>query len=93
MVKKLTKFTMLTVYCKCGQKLVNYKKGSGNRLLKIHRDRITKDFANIFINDFSDEGTNIFCPSCLKRIATVTKIKGKYVNKVNQGQLGIVKRA
>ena len=30
MVKKLTKYTMLGVYCKCGIKLVNYKKGPGN---------------------------------------------------------------
>ena len=93
MVKKLTKYTMLCVYCKCGTKLVNYKKGPGNRLLKIHRDRIAKDFTGIFINDYSIEGTDIFCSNCNKRIATVKKIKGKYVNKLNQGQLGIIKRA
>lgn len=84
---------MLNVYCKCGEKLVKYKKGPGNRLLKIHRDRIAKNFTGIFINDYSDEGTDILCPNCNKRIATVKRIKGKYVNKLNQGQLGIVKRA
>lgn len=93
MVKKLTKFTMLSVHCKCGTKLINYKKGPGNRLLKIHRDRISKDFTGTFENDYSKENTNLFCPNCQNRIATVKKINGKYVNKLNQGQLGIIKRA
>ena len=60
-------------------------------MLKIHRDRITEDFTSIFINDFSDKGTDIHCPSCDKRVATVQIINGKYVNKVNQGQLGLIK--
>ena len=82
---------MLTVYCRCGQKLLRYKKGPGRRLLKIHRDRITEDYTGIFINDYSVQGTDIFCPSCEKRIATVQTVNGKYVNKVNQGRLGITK--
>ncbi len=90
-MKKLTQFKILTIYCKCGIKLLKYKKGPGNRLLKIHKDRITKDYLNIFINDYSDENTNILCPACNKRFATVKLIKGKYVNKINQGQLGEVR--
>ena len=90
-MKKLTKYTILTIYCRCGCKLLKYKKGPGRRLLKIHRDRITEDYTGIFINDFSDKGTDIYCPSCGNRIATVQIINGKYVNKVNQGQLGLTK--
>jgi hypothetical protein len=90
-LKKLTKYKILTVYCRCGLKLLKYKKGPGRRLLKIHRDRITEDYTGIFINDFSDKGTDILCPSCDKRIATVQIINGKYVNKVNQGQLGLTR--
>ncbi|MDH3393687.1 MAG: hypothetical protein OEL66_06740 [Desulfobulbaceae bacterium] len=90
-VKKLTKYKILTIYCKCGEKLLKYKKGPGRRLLKIHRDRITEDFTGIFINDYSEKGTDIYCRSCNERIATVQIVNGKYVNKVNQGQLGITK--
>lgn len=60
-------------------------------MLKIHRDRITEDYTGIFINDFSKKGTDIHCPSCHNRIATVQIINGKYVNKVNQGQLGLTR--
>jgi len=90
-LKKLTKYKILTIYCQCGLKLLKYKKGPGRRLLKIHRDRITEDFTGIFINDYSEKDTDIYCPSCHKRIATVQIVKGKYVNKLNQGQLGVIK--
>ena len=82
---------MLVVYCRCGQKLVKYKKGPGRRLLKIHRDRISEDFTGLFINDYSEQGTDLCCPACGKRIATVQIVNGKYVNKLNQGQLGLTK--
>ena len=45
----------------------------------------------MFLNDYSEKGTNIHCPSCDKRFATVQIVNGKYVNKVNQGQLGLTK--
>ncbi len=88
-MRKLTKYKILTIYCKCGLKLLRYKKGPGRRLLKIHRDRITKDYTGKFKEDFSDKNTNIFCPNCKQRFATTKIINGKYVNKVNQGQLKI----
>jgi len=91
MGRKLTKYKVLTVYCRCGQKLLKYKKGPGRRLLKIHRDRVTKDYTGLFLDDYSERGTDIRCPSCKKRFATVRIINGKYVNKVNQGQLGPTK--
>lgn len=92
MVKKnLTQWKILTIYCKCGIKLLKYKKGPGNRLLKVHRDRITKDYTGIFESDYSDENTDIICPSCNGRLATVKCISGKYVNKLNQGQIGDIR--
>ena len=90
-MRKLTKYKVLTVYCQCGEKLLKYKKGPGRRLLKIHRDRITKDYTGLFLSDCSEIGTDIHCPSCDKRFATVQVVRGKYVNKVNQGQLGLTK--
>jgi len=91
LVKRLTRYKILTIYCRCGCKLLKYKKGPGRRLLKIHRDRITEDYTGIFINDFSEKGTDINCPACDNRIATVQVVNGKYVNKVNQGQLGLTR--
>jgi hypothetical protein len=90
-LKKLTRYKILTIFCQCGQKLLKYKKGPGRRLLKIHRDRITEDYTGIFVNDYSAPGTDIHCPACKNRIATVQVINGKHVNKVNQGQLGLTK--
>jgi hypothetical protein len=90
-LRKLTKYKVLTVHCQCGEKLLKYKKGPGRRLLKIHRDRITKDYTGLFLNDYSERGTDIHCPSCGGRFSTVRVVKGKYVNKVNQGQLGLTK--
>lgn len=81
-----------TVYCKCGQKLVKYLKKGPGRLIKIHRDRIAEDFAGMFTDKSSPIGTDIYCPNCNQRIATIQRIKGKYVNKVNQGQLGAIKK-
>jgi len=93
MVRKLTKYKIMTVFCKCWQKLVRYRKGPWRRLLKIHRDRITKDYAWIFKNDYSPAGSDIICSSCKERIATVQIVNGKYVNKVNQWQIWIIKKS
>lgn len=86
------RFKIWTVYCKCGQKLVRYLKKGPGRLLKIHRDRIVEDFTGIFMDESSPVGTDVYCPNCNQRIATIQLVKGKYVNKVNRGQLGDIKR-
>lgn len=90
-MKKTSKPYNLTLFCKCGIKLVRYQKGQGRRLVKIHSDRVVFDFFNLFINSY-EENTNIFCPNCKNRIATVKKINGKYVNKLNQGQVGLIRK-
>ncbi len=86
------KYNVWTVYCKCGEKLVKYRKKGPGRLRKIHRDRIAKDFTSLFSDNESPIGTDVFCPKCKMRIATIQKVNGKYVNKVNQGQLGIIRK-
>ena len=85
-------YKIWTVYCECGEKLVKYRKKGPGRLRKIHRDRIAKDFTGLFFDDTSPIGTDVFCPACKNRIATIQKVNGKYVNKVNQGQLGIIRK-
>ena len=64
MVKKLINFKTIKVFCKCWEVLVKYRKWPWRRLLKIHRDRIVKDYNNVFINDKSDMWTDIFCLKC-----------------------------
>lgn len=83
-------FKNITVFCKCGEKLVKYKKRGKGRLRKIHRDRIADDFSGVF-SGYEEDGTEILCPSCKGRIATVRSMQGKFVAKVNQGQLGIIR--
>lgn len=86
------KYNVWTVYCECGEKLVKYRKKGPGRLRKIHRDRIAKDFTGLFSDNKSPVGTDVLCPKCKKRIATIQKVNGKYVNKVNQGRLGIIRK-
>lgn len=93
MVRKLTKYKVITVHCKCGEKLVKYKKGPGRTLLKIHRDRINKDYQGIFLDNYEPEGTDIFCISCKNRITTVKRVNGKFINKVNRGSLWIIRKS
>ena len=89
-MKKINRNRILHVYCKCGAFLVKYKKGKGRRLVKIHKDRIVLDEQGVFKENLP-EGTNIFCKKCEKRLATVRKINGKYVFKLNQGSIGLIK--
>jgi hypothetical protein len=93
MIRKLTKYKVITVFCKCGERLVKYKKGPWRTLLKIHRDRITKNYQWIFLENFEPEWTDIFCVNCKNRIATVKRINGKFINKVNRGSLGIIRKS
>jgi hypothetical protein len=93
MARKLTKFKVITVYCKCGEKLVKYKKWPGRTLLKIHRDRINKDYQGIFLENFEQAGADIYCKWCEKRIATVMVVNWKYINKVNRWNLGIIRKS
>ena len=80
------------VFCQCGEKIVLYRKKGPGRLRKIHRDRIAKDYHNLFLDNFDDEGSDILCPKCKQRFTTVKKVNGKFVNKVNQGQLGTIRK-
>ena len=86
----MTKYKTFTVYCKCGQKLVKYKKGPGRRLIKMRKERIIEDFSGVLYNNY-EENTEVFCPKCKGRLATVKIIGGYYVNKLNQGQIGTIK--
>jgi len=93
MAKKLTKCRNITVFCKCGEKLIKYRKWPWRRLLKIHRDRIKIDYNNIFVENYEDAWSDILCPKCNNRITTVQIVNWKYINKVNQGQIWIIKKS
>ncbi len=87
------KFRNITIYCSCGEKLVRYRKRGKGRLVKIHRLRISEDYAKVFSNDSLPEGSDILCPTCTGRVATVRKVNGKWVHKVNQGAIGLIRKS
>ncbi len=71
--------------------MLRYRKKSKGRLVKIHKLRITKDYTGIFSRELP-EGEEVTCLSCGKRVATVRKINGKWVFKLNQGQIGMIRK-
>lgn len=71
--------------------MLRYRKKGKGRLVKIHKLRIAKDYTGIFSKELP-EGENIVCPNCEKRVATVRKINGKWVFKLNQGQIGMIRK-
>ncbi len=74
------------VYCQCGRLLARYKKGGKGRLVKMWFERIAQDHAEVFLKDPPlPLNTEIHCPDCQKRIATVQIVRGKYAAKMNQG--------
>jgi len=79
-----------TLYCKCGLKILEYRKRGKGRWIKVHKLRISKDFYNLFQDDLN-RGESIYCPNCKIRIATVQNISGKWVYKLNQGAVGKIK--
>ncbi len=79
-----------TLYCKCGLKLLDYRKRGLGRWIKVHRTRISKDYTGIFSEELPKEHS-IFCPSCATRVATVQNVSGKWVFKLNQGAVGKIK--
>jgi len=83
-------YKTLKVFCTCGKELVKYKKGPGKRLIKIHYNRILKDYHGIFKPNLK-ENTIIYCPNCNRKFATVRNISGKWVFKLNMGSVGKIK--
>jgi len=80
-----------TLYCDCNTKLLDYRKRGNGRWIKVHQSRISKDFTGIFSGNSLPEGSDIFCPQCQKRIATVRMVNGKWVYKLNQGTIGKIR--
>ncbi len=79
-----------TLYCKCGVKLLDYRKRGPGRWIKVHRSRISRDCTGIFSITLA-KGESVFCPECGVRVATVQNIAGKWVFKLNQGAVGKIK--
>ena len=78
----------LEVSCQCGQALARYKKRGKGRLVKMFFERIARDHAGVFLTEPPQPlNTEIHCPKCQKRVATVQVISGKYAAKLNQGAI------
>lgn len=84
----MVKRRSLEVGCQCGEKLARYKKGGNGRLVKMFLERIALDYHGIFVTEPPLElHSDVSCPSCEKRVATIQVIRGKYAAKVNQGAI------
>ncbi len=86
------RFKQLELGCKCGHKLLKYKKGGSGRWIKVHQKRVIEYYDSQFKEDLTKEtGTDIYCSSCGARLAQVQNLGGKFVAKINQGQITIKK--
>lgn len=84
----MVKRRSLEVSCQCGERLARYKKGGSGRLVKMFLERIALDYHGIFQTEPPlPLHSDIACPSCHKRVATVQVINGKYAAKLNQGAI------
>lgn len=84
----MVKRRSIEVKCQCGAKLARYKKGGKGRLRKMFFERIAIDYTGCFLTRPPLRlGTDIPCPGCGKRVATVQIVSGKYAAKMNQGAI------
>ncbi len=84
MVKRRT----IEVSCRCGAVLADYKKRGKGRLVKMFFERIAVDRAGVFLREPPlPLNSEIHCPGCGKRVATVRIVSGKYAAKMNQGAI------
>ena len=84
----MVKRRSIEVSCLCGKALARYKKGGKGRLRKMYFDRIAVDHAGIFLPEIPwPLHSDIMCPDCGKRVATVAVVSGKYAAKMNQGAI------
>lgn len=77
---------VIEVECGCGFNVAKYEKEGKGRLIKMYLDMILEDKAEIF-KEGLPTGTEIFCPSCSKRLATIQMVHGRAAAKINQGAI------
>jgi hypothetical protein len=83
---------VIDVKCQCGQDIARYEKVGRGTLRKMYLDKILTDHTGRFLIDPPlPNGTQIQCPSCNKRIATIQMIHGRPAAKMNQGTIKKVK--
>ena len=84
----MVKQRYIEVSCRCGKALARYRKGGKGRLIKMFFQRIDVDRGGVFLTEPPlPLHSQIYCPACGKRVATVRVISGKYAAKLNQGAI------
>ena len=80
---------VITVECRCGQRLFKYHKGGRGRLIKCFLDEIRKDYAGIrrATRQAGGQASQISptCPACGKELGIVRIVRGRPALKLNQG--------
>lgn len=86
----MTRFKQLQLLCNCGHPILKYKKGGTGRWLKVHPSRVIEYQDERFETLIkSPPGTDISCTQCEQRVATIQNLGGKFIAKLNQGQIMI----
>jgi hypothetical protein len=79
---------IVEVQCRCGTELARYRKEGKGHLIKMFLRGILIDRAGVFLKQPPlPTGTNIICPKCEKRVATIQMIHGEPAAKMNQGAI------
>jgi hypothetical protein len=80
----MAKGRVVTVECRCGQRLFKYYKGGRGRLIKCYLDEIRQDYVGI---DAEPIGSQPACPACGKGLGLVRMVRGRPALKINQGTI------
>jgi hypothetical protein len=80
---------VITVECRCGQRLFKYYKGGRGRLIKCFLDEIRKDYAGVLDTPCKtreqDSPVSPTCPACGKELGAIRIVRGRPALKINQG--------
>lgn len=79
---------VIELFCKCGKELARYRKEGKGHLIKMFLRNILVDRAGVFLKTPPlPNGSQVNCPSCEKRVATIQMIHGEPAAKLNQGAI------
>ena len=82
---------VITVECRCRQRLFKYYKGGRGRLIKCFLDEIRQDYAGILETTHQSGGQDSpvqpTCPACGKELGIVRIVRGRPALKLNQGTI------
>lgn len=93
----MAKGRVVTVECRCGQRLFKYYKGGRGRLIKCYLDEIRTDFVGIHhhglvaAHDRQAPDAQPTCPSCGCTVGRIQIVRGRPALKINHGTVKAIR--